>query len=199
MLVLATPTRLYLDFPDEIIESVRSKLTFRDSAAQFVYTRFKKNRWYADKHGPEAFQEELDRLRKAVTVELLFEDDRGLYTYSGLREYLKPILGGASVEVKYPGEELLGYQGSAKVMRPYQVESVEKLMGQKHGSIEICTGAGKTRVLQELIKRHGLQSVVVTPSTSIARQIFREFKNIFGAKRSASTGTVSTISANRSR
>lgn len=182
-LVLASPTKLYLDFPDEVIDGVRKKLTFRDNAAQFAYTRFKKNRWYANSHGPEAFQEELDRLKKAVTVELLFEDDRGIYTYSGLREYLRPFLDEARVEVGYPGKEFLGYKGTAKVMRPYQEEAVSKLMMAKHGAIECCTGAGKTRILQELIKRHGLRSVIVTPSTSIARQIFREFKNIFGVNK----------------
>lgn len=181
-LVLTSPTRLHLDFSDEVIDSVRQKLTFKDKAAQFAYTRFKHNRWYADRHGPEAYHEELERLKAETSVELLFEDDRGLYTYSGLRDYLKPILGDTSIEVRYPEEGILGYQTKTKKIRSYQEKIVQNLMAVRHGSVESATGTGKTLCIQELIKRHGLRATVVTPSASIARQMFREFKKVFGLR-----------------
>ncbi len=182
-LILSTPTKLRLNFPDEVIDSVRKHLTFRDSAAQFAYTRFKNNRWYANQHGPEAFQEELNRLKALIVVELIFEDDQGLYTYSGLRDYLRPFLGETRNDVSYPESKPLAYMGTSQKMRPYQEVAVEALMMARHGAIESATGTGKTRCIQELIKRHGLRSVVVTPSTSIARQIYKNFKNIFGVKK----------------
>ncbi len=181
--ILSSPTKLHLNFPSHVIDALRPKLTYRDQAAQFQYTRFKNNRWARKQYGEKAYFAELDRLKKLIYVELLFNDKQGVYTHSGLKDFLKPWVGEAIIEVDYPEEGLLAYYSKPKEMRSYQKTAVQALLEAKHGAIECCTGSGKTLIIQALIKHHGLQSVVVTPSKSIARQIFREFKNIFGAKK----------------
>jgi superfamily II DNA or RNA helicase len=45
------------------------------------------------------------------------------------------------------------------------------------------TGLGKSFILQLIAKHYGLQTVIMAPSTSIARQLFKEIEHHFGKKR----------------
>ena len=61
----------------------------------------------------------------------------------------------------------------------YQKESIENLLGIKHGCVELCTGAGKTAIILTLARELGLKTVVVTPSKSIFLEILEKFEHHF--------------------
>lgn len=76
-------------------------------------------------------------------------------------------------------------------LRPYQERAVDLALDMGRGVLELVTAAGKSRIIQELILRHKLYSLVVAPSTFIMDQLADGLREIFGKK------AVATISGGR--
>ncbi len=185
MLIVDTPTTVRITGLDSQRERVRRELTFLDKAAQFEAKRFARNRWYADRHGPEAFAAKLKEMKDKVHRCLLMEDDQGLYTYSGLAEKLGHVFKvPIRNDVVYPEAGLIGYDKAPKhVDRPFQVEAREKLLAANHGGVEIGTGLGKSLIILRLCKTLGIKTVIMAPSRSIAGQLLKQLQDAFGKKR----------------
>jgi len=56
------------------------------------------------------------------------------------------------------------------------------LLEAKHGSVESGTGTGKSLLAVSLIKTIGLQTLIMVPSLSIAKQMYDDFLKAFGTK-----------------
>ena len=67
-------------------------------------------------------------------------------------------------------------------LRPYQIESVEKLLEIKHGAVNLATGMGKTHIILHLAKSVGKKTLVMAPSSSIAKQLYDSFVMYVGKK-----------------
>jgi superfamily II DNA or RNA helicase len=171
------------DFQDSL-EEIRESLTYRDLKANYVYMRFKKNRYLRDRMGDEKYEAHLADLHSQVKKSLLtIEGDRAT-TYAGLAGYLTKKTG-IPVEnsVTYPkGGSIPWHRDPLFEPYPFQELSEKKLIEAKHARIECGTGLGKTEVAIRILRNLGLQAVVMAPNTSIAEQIHIELVARLGAK-----------------
>lgn len=139
MLVIESPTVLRITGLDEKQAQLKAELTFVDQAAKYEAKRFQHARWYLNQYGQEAFVARLNELKAKVNCCLLFEDERGYWTYSGLAQRLSHVFK-VPVEnkIKYPEFGTLPYDKMPeKKERPYQIESKGCLLEAKHGGVEI--------------------------------------------------------------
>jgi superfamily II DNA or RNA helicase len=135
---------------------------------------------------------ELEAKRDVLTKErkkcLLFKDERGLWTYSGLGHRLAAA-GKCKTKRTYfipaPNDNL-PYTNLPKFEdRPYQVEAHDLLLangGEGPCGIELPTGAGKSTIIRNVLKTLALPAVVMAPSLSIAGQLFDDLTYYFGKK-----------------
>lgn len=181
---LSSPTRLSItDIAD--IAVLERLLTYRDLSVDFEIKKFKNAYWFIEKYGQEAFNERLSDLRKQQVQCLVFYDDSGVWTYSGLLPYLRRHFPQAEVVDELPrpeGRPLPWLNPPTRKPRSYQLEALEKLTAVRQGAVEIGTGLGKSFLALLLAKHYCLQTVIMAPSVSIADQLFAEFKQHFGGK-----------------
>lgn len=187
MLTLKTPSILTLDIPDSKYDLVKKALTYTDKQAEQAWRRFKHQRWFMDKHGEEAFNDELERLKGEVTKCLLTPSSTFAveeYTYSGLADMLAKLLNTTvKNQVVYPEPELTAWHNEPiHEMHYYQKAALAKLLAARHAGVEIGTGLGKSYIILHLVKELGLKTVVMAPSTSIADQLYESFVFHFGPR-----------------
>lgn len=185
MIVKISPTRINLVGYEGKKLLLQSQLTYINKSIDYQILKFKKNGyWFIRNYGKEEYDEKLASLKSLKTQCLLFEDDSGFWTYSGLASFLSKTFSDTIVDqVEYPEPKLIPFECSLKhPPRPYQDEAVKLLVEAKHGAIEYGTGAGKSQILAMLCKYYGLKTVISTPSVNIANQIYNEFIYLFGKK-----------------
>lgn len=185
MILLQEPTRIQLVGYDSRRSQLQTSLRYKDQRAEYDYMRLKKNHKAVYSMGQEAYDEELDRLKGMINQCLLTTDETGaLSTLSGLAGWLSEKYGDQiEVGYEYPEPKLIPWaEKPTREMRPYQVEALDALLQAKHGAVEIGTGLGKSFIILNLVKKLGLQTVVMAPSQSIANQLLEEFRLAFGKK-----------------
>lgn len=182
-MIIETPTRLRLNDIEAAHRSELEKaLTYTNKAAQYDLARLKKNPYFVNKHGEEAYAAELERLKSLVKVCLLKEDEAGLWTHSGLAERLQRRFG-FEIEnrVRYPDYGTLAWNKMPEGEdRYYQKTAHDNLLKVRHGAVEIGTGLGKSRIIRNLTHTLGLKTLVVAPSLSIGTQLYKDFTHHFG-------------------
>jgi superfamily II DNA or RNA helicase len=182
MITQVSPTKVRIEGLPEA--ELRRQLTYIDKSVDFELAKAKNSRWLLQKLGEEGWKEHLAELKAKRTQTLLFEDEKGFWTYSGLGQFLSsrfhvPFKN----EVKYPEWETIPWASiPEKKLRPYQQEMLDLLLEAGHAGVEVGTGLGKSFVILHLAKTIGLKTVVMTPSVSIAEQIYAEFKKHLGMK-----------------
>jgi superfamily II DNA or RNA helicase len=139
--------------------------------------------------GQQAFLEALEELKKNRIKTLLFEDDSGYWTYSGLiskikKEFRISLIGN---KVTYPATQPLPWSNKPEfTLYPFQTEALKAMTdASQNGSpvaIEVGTGGGKSAIILYLCKHFGLKTVVAAPSASIARQLEEMLLKHFGPK-----------------
>lgn len=186
-LVTETPVKLrILDVTPEQHSRLKTLLTYVNKAAQYDVNRFKKGKWYIEKYGEVAYKEELERLKSLVKVCLLNSDEKGLYTYTGLKDRIKNVFcldreEWNNSEIFYPVfKDISWAHVPEKPDRYYQKESKDALISNKHAAVEIGTGLGKTQIIRNITYEIGLKTLVVAPSKSIARMLYNDFIYHFG-------------------
>lgn len=184
MLIVESPAKLRLVGYDNKIDQVRKHLQYQDKAIDYEIKRLKNNPWYITQHGEEAFKEELARLKDLRIRCILFEDEKGFWTYSGLGGYLANIFDDTITnKVKYPEPKIVAWKKVPdKKLRRYQEDALTLLLKHKHAAVSIGTGLGKTLIQIHLLKELGLPGLVMAPSTSIADQLYTELVECFGTK-----------------
>jgi superfamily II DNA or RNA helicase len=180
-MILKHSSKLYLPSDSE---EVKRFLTFRDRSVDYQIKRIKQNvRWR--RSNPESFLEKVEELKSQINKCLIFYDDQGRpYTYAGLYKDLEDRFGWKTVNtLKDPyDDKIIPWAQAPKPIRYYQAEAAEALIKARHGSIELPTGSGKSRLIFELCKRLPVQTVITTPAASITDQLYQEFVYLFGKK-----------------
>ena len=189
LLTLDSPTVLRIDNINKIQETELAKqLSYTKKEISLEISKMKKQKyWLTSKWGVEAYHTKMDELKRNLMGTLLFEDQRGYWTYSGLKERLMFLFKGDvtfTSKVTYPDFKLIPWDKKpTKVPRYYQNECHDALVAVPHGHVELATGSGKTQILIQTAKTLGLPTIIMTPSASIGRQIYEECKTLFGKKR----------------
>lgn len=183
VLILPNPTQIQIPktINPQLLNQIRTHLTYIDSKITFEIQRLKRNsQWYSE----ESFDEKLNELKNQSKRTLLYETNDYYWTYSGILNYLTektnlPIQRNYS----YPEPKLLPWAKEPEfTLYEHQKQSIDKLLEVKHAAISLPTGSGKSAVIIELVKRLGLPTIVMTPSTSISEQLYSEFVTRFGKK-----------------
>jgi len=184
-LVLEDPVKLRVEIDAEHETSLRQALTYTNKAKVYELARLKKNPWFVNQHGEEAYAEKLAELKAETKVCLLKEDSKGLWTYSGLLDRLmKNGFLKYQSRVKYPEAVGMPWDKVPKFNdRYYQKQMHDNLISVRHGAVEVGTGLGKSQVIRNLTRTLGLKTLVVAPSKSIAKMLYSDFAEHFGRKK----------------
>ncbi len=132
------------------------------------------------------YRKEIQKLEKEQTKDLIFGTEGAYWTYSGLAAYVSQLTNNSTVMSTYetPEPQLLPWSKVPKhANRYYQDEAVEALLARANlgpQAISLPTGTGKTKCILTLIKRLGLKTLVMCPSVSIAKQMYKEFLEALG-------------------
>lgn len=180
---LESPTVLRLEGVGDV-EQLRKQLQYHDKRVDFEIQRVKHSSWLLQKLGVDGMREQLAELRKQRIKDLLFQDDKGYWTYSGLSSYLEKV---AKLKLDAPpspppAKAVPWQTPPSKTLRDYQVEAAERLLKGVHAGVEIGTGLGKSFIILQIAKRLGLKTLVMAPSRNIANQLHRDFLEAFGKK-----------------
>lgn len=204
MIVLQTPTCARLiGFCYQSKRALLEKtLSYVDGRADFELQKttrslskfLKYPAFFAEKMGQEKYDlliEEMKAKKETLKLKrkgnLLFEDQDGLWTYSGMADQLASVFDDV-VERGYelPPTKLIPVVNQSKYQdRDYQQQALEALVGAADSGpcgVELPTGAGKSTIIRNLVKHYGLQVVVMAPSASIARQLYDDLLYHFGVR-----------------
>ncbi len=183
MLIHQSPTVLRLSGYESRRGELEKYLTFVDKKVDYELDSHKRNKkWIIQSRGKEAFEQKLEELKAKRNQSLLFEDERGLWTHSGLSGMLAAAFGDeVSYEYKRPEPKALPWSHLPEFKNRYfQAAAEERLLAIGHGAVEIGTGLGKSQIIRNLVKALGLRTVVMAPSRNIAGQIFQDLTKHFG-------------------
>lgn len=182
MITRTSPTVIRLEGLPEA--ELRRQLTYINRSIDHQIHKAKHSRWLPEKLGPEGYKQHLDDLKAKREQCLLFKDSQGFWTYSGLGQWLANKFNTTYQDkVEYPEAGTIPWSVIPdKDPRPFQLKMEELLLAARHGAVEVGTGLGKSFVILLMAKHLGLKTVVMTPSVSIAEQIYKDFKKHLGLK-----------------
>lgn len=181
---LRTPTKLIISKSIDSLklDQLKAALTYTDRTAVYALQRFKRNggQWYDE----EVYTEKVGELSEKTKVNLLFEEEDHYWTHSGFDNKVSRILGESSkLDYEYPKGRLLPWDVKPPFdMHPYQEEAMHKLLEAKHAGVEMGTGLGKSFIIANVVKELGLKTIIMTPGTSITKQLLKNFTKWFGKK-----------------
>jgi superfamily II DNA or RNA helicase len=186
-MILTSPSTILLP---EDSEKVQKFLTYTDSSIKYQIKKLK-DKWHWQRSDPDGFQARLDELKSQEKKCLIFRDASGRpQTYSGLWEDLQGKFGW-KLDAPLPdssaiAKSLIPWANVPKhKIRYYQDEAVEALFAnasQGPCSAELPTGSGKSRIIEEVLHRNPVQSLVITPSANITSQLHTGLTHLFGGK-----------------
>ena len=205
-LILETPVKLRLPpswGEGKIYQELQDLLGYEDLGVVHQWRIWKKalaqseraiasgNRphWFAQKYGLEALKEKVAQLDQERGQSLLFKDDQGLWTCSGMAQELQERFGvGLERQFELPKFGLIPWEKKPEhILRLFQEKTLDLFMGATKttglGAAEIGTGLGKSLIIVYLLKQIGLPAVVVTPTLSIAEQLLKDMTEAFGLGR----------------
>lgn len=163
---------------------VRSFLTYDDKSVGVQISRLKQNLRF--KRGdPDKYHEALLKLKEEQKVCLLYQNAEtgDFWTYSGLAKQLNTRFGWEMpFRPAFDTEKIIAYNKMPHVGRYYQEAAFQALIDIGHGAIQLPTGSGKSWIIQRLMKRYPVKTLVVTPYTSITIQLTEQFEQAFGVK-----------------
>jgi len=185
VVILKSPTRLELIGYESKRSELQKRLTYTDEKVDWAYRKLQKNHWLRTKIGAIAFNQRLQELRAQREKCLLFEDESGMWTFSGLRSIFEKEYGDTcKVEYNLPEPKLIPwFHIPVEKSRPYQLEAESALINASKlgpASVSIATGLGKSLIIRNIIKNMGLQTIVMVPSVSIAGQMYDDLLHHFG-------------------
>jgi superfamily II DNA or RNA helicase len=156
VVVLTSPTRLSLVGYESRKKELTERLTYVDEKVDWAYRKMQKNAWLRAKIGDIAFNYKLQELLSQREKCLLFEDEKGLWTYSGLLPIFEKEYGDkCKREYDLPEPKLIPWSHTPiHTARYYQIEAENAIIEfADKGPVAIelaCHGKG-----QELLKYDG--------------------------------------------
>lgn len=187
MIILETPTKARLTGLD--LGLVTSHLRYIDKKVDYEIKRFKHNAHFyvRDSESQQDYEEKLAVLKASRQKSLLFTDEDGHFTHSGLAHWLAAqFQTEVRVDYQMPAPQVIPYAKAPKhEPRYYQVEAHDRLLETAHlgpRRVEIGTGLGKSTIIRMALKSLGLKTLVMAPSTSIAEQLYDDLVYHFGKR-----------------
>jgi superfamily II DNA or RNA helicase len=183
-LTILSPIKAYLsDYSDDELFSLKKALTYTNTSVSHLIKRHYNQSFWRSRN-PDTWQSHLEGLQKELKKTLIFDDGDGKpYIRPGSIPYLTGFYSQLENWIQYPKTKSIPWKNPLPfTLYPYQEESWTKLLQEKHGNVEICTGGGKTATMFKLIAELGVQSVIVTPSSSIFNEILEKAEHHFGKK-----------------
>lgn len=182
-LTIVSPTQAILtEYDPEELSLLRHQLTYTNTSVKFLIGKHSKNQLWKNRNY-DSWKAHLDQLQQDLKKCLVFEENGQFYIRPGSIPYLDNFNLEIDNQIKYPTPKKLPWLKPLPfTLHPYQEESWIKLLAEKHGNVEICTGGGKTATIFKLIRELGVQSVIVTPSSSIFNEILEKAEFHFGKK-----------------
>lgn len=179
--VIESPTRAYLYNYDEAdIEMLTKALSYTNTAKAHDVKRHYNNVWLKNKN-KVAWQAKLDELKSQVHNCLLFQEDGRYFVRPGSLPYLGAQASEIENKVKYaPIKKVPWAKPLPFELHQYQQDSVDKLIEVRHGSVELCTGAGKSAILLKMCRETGLRAAIIAPSQSIFNELLEKFEHHLG-------------------
>lgn len=184
MLRISSPTIARIEGLEGKLTELELLLTYRDKTAEWTWRKAKKSPYLANRLGEEYADYLLD-LQSKIKKKLLFEDEQGYFTHSGLASLIADHFNDRvddEIDRPYP-DNIPWATKPTKIARPYQNTAEHNLLSVRHGAVEIGTGLGKSLIILNLTKALGLKTLVMCPSKSIAGQLYKEFLKAFGKSR----------------
>lgn len=185
-ITINTPSKAIIEGTDEELKILSKKLTFKNKSIEFQYNQLKKNKWMSAKYGEQYYQDKCNELHDKIKESALRFDGNQYWVLSGLVDKVLDYFPNSIVEnnVQYPEFGLVPWIKEPEYdLRPYQKQAVEKMLSNPHSHIEHGTGCGKSAIIIHLCKQTGLPTIIVTPSASIARQIYEEMALLLGKQK----------------
>lgn len=173
------PLKLYVtDYTESEMKELEEFLSYKDKSVEYQIKKLRSRPYYSNRNGEDWLTRRIDELKGELKKKVLFSDEKGFYTLSGLVGKLKKRFWNAEFDIKtqrptikpIPWDKIPEYE-----LRPYQTDSVVELFKCGHGNVELPTGSGKSSVLLYLARNLGLKTLVVAPSTNIAEQLYKLF------------------------
>jgi superfamily II DNA or RNA helicase len=185
-IIVQTPTKAEVIGTEEDYLNLSKFLSYTNTSAQFVYTKHLKNRWWKQSN-PDTWRAKEAELREGVKVNLLMREGGKRFVRPGSIPYLLNEFPGIRVEYSenilkmYKKPKPFPWYSKPKYdLYPYQKESVQKLLGEKHGNVSIATGGGKSLIILTIARELGLKVVVATPGVSIFSEMLERFEKHLG-------------------
>lgn len=185
---IVSPVKALVSGSPEDLQKIRKELSYKHSGAEFAYRKHLQNRWFKQKD-PVKWEALKLELKDDIKRSCLFFEDGSFWLRPGSIPYISDLV---SVEIESQLERpkakpVPWYKPLPFTLYPYQTLSVDKLIEEGHGNIELCTGSGKTATILSIYRRLGLKTVVFTPSTTIFLEMLKAFETHFGK---ASVGAI---------
>lgn len=200
-LVLTSPTILRI--PEKFATQAKDALGYEDKKVTYEWLRLFRileqdnawissgqrgyRHWWFNSRSREELELAVSRLNAERYKSLLFKDEQGYFTYSGLASTLSKLLN-IPVERRFDPPEfgLVGWENKPFDPRPYQTKSLDLLVpedySRNHGAIQVGTGLGKSLIIAMVLKRIGLPAVIVVPKVNIAEQLTKSLEEWFGRR-----------------
>lgn len=185
MIRLISPIRAELVGYEGKSTTLAESLQYTDKKVDWeIKSHFRSRKWFVKEKGEAAFTQRLRELKESQHKSLLFRDE-STWTYSGLSSKLAKEYDD-EVQRLYdlPAPKLIPWASEPEGEdRYYQKEAEGALIRAAAlgpAGVEMGTGLGKSRIIRNLIKRLGLRTVVMAPSTNIAEQLYDDLVKHFG-------------------
>ena len=166
----------------ENTNEVKEFLTFKDKTVQYQISRLQKNFYYQEEWKASA----IENLKSQLFKGAYWESDGVLYTYGGLANKLSEKFGWNIFypNIQDPIRQSMPWKVAPEFAPwPHQDSALSAMLSARHAAVSIPTGGGKSRVIIDIIKELGQNTVVITPSKSISYQIYNEMVQRFGANK----------------
>lgn len=187
-----------LRIPESYIGVARPSLQLFDTSADYELKRLRKGaEWKIAQlsaelgdatAGRQAYAAQERALLARRERSMLFQDELGAWTYSGLASQLSERLG-LPVERQYelPKPRPVPWAKTPQQffggpLKEHQIYGVAQLLQHGHGTCDYATGVGKTGLIANFLRELGLRSAVVVHSRVIADQLCGVLTALLGAK-----------------
>lgn len=179
---IISPTKAYVNDATPLeLESLTKSLSYINTAYKHQAKRHYENKWLRNKN-KIAWDKKLEELKSRINNCLLFTDDNGRrWVRPGSLPYLNIPESGILSQVNFPTPKKVPWTKPLPFdLYDYQAMSVEKLIEIRHGSVELCTGAGKSAIILQLCRETGFRTCIIAPSQSIFNELLEKFEHHLG-------------------
>jgi len=179
-IIIKNPSVAHVSGTTEELSRLESQFRYKDGVVENNMTRLRNNQWFR-RNNPSGYEAAYEDLKdKLWTNVVRFEDGQWIIR-PGSIPFIVGLQYTVKTEVIYPKASPIKWAKPLE-FQPYyyQAASVDGLIEERHGHIDLSTGLGKSNVLLMVTQRLGLKTVIVTPSQSIFCELLDLFETYLG-------------------